>query len=190
MFLLSPQDVIDALVPPSRRTGSPECDRFFQSNRQAMHEEGFTTNKARNDALASCTSIEEPADLMNPKGRYHKVNLQNLVTGRQPTIEFRQHSATANSRKVNSWVRFCITLVNNSARLAAPSAFREDRDLDFQFDALFQFVVKDRALREYYRGRREDLLGDQESDCCQSCAGGGRCNAHHNPNLFLPGKAY
>ena len=155
-----------------------------------MYNAGFYTNKERNDALASCRNLQELAALMNPNGRYHKINLQNLVTGRQPTIEFRQHSATSNSRKVNSWVRFCITLANNSARLAAPSAFREDRDLDFQFDALFQFVVKDRALREYYRGRRDDLLGEDESDCCQSCAAGGMCNAHRNPNLFLPGKAY
>jgi Putative amidoligase enzyme len=157
-----------------------------------MHDAGYTTNQQRNDALASCNSIEQLAALMNPNGRYHKLNLQNLVTGRQPTIEFRQHSATANSRKVNSWVRFCITLVNNSAQLAAPKPFRRGRDLDFQFNALFQFVVKDRALREYYRGRREDFAsgGDEDSACCQGCADGGRCNAHHNPTMFLPGKAY
>lgn len=155
-----------------------------------MHGIGYTTNESRNKALASCRSIGNLADLMNPDGRYYKVNLQNLVTGRQPTIEFRQHSATSNSRKVNSWVRFCVTLVNNSAKLASPSEFREDRDLDYQFDALFQFVIKDRALREYYRGRREDLHGEQESGCCQSCSSGGDCIAHHNHNLFLPGKAY
>ncbi|CAB9524180.1 Putative amidoligase enzyme [Seminavis robusta] len=174
------EDVIDALVPPSRRTGSMECDQFFKSNRQALDDNGYTTNKQRHDALGSCSSVAELADLMNPgSSRYHKINLQNLVTGRQPTIEFRQHSATSNSRKVSSWVRFCVTLVSNSARLAAPSPFKEDRDVDFQFEALFQFVVKDRALRDYYRGRRDDLELEEESACCRGCASGsGMCHAH------------
>ena len=145
-----------------------------------MHQAGYTSNKARNEALGDCTSTEELAALMNPNGRYHKVNLQNLVSGRQPTIEFRQHSATSNSRKVNSWVRLCIALVTNSARLASPSAFRKDRDLDFQFGALFQYVIKDRALREYYRNRREELDVEEEVACCSGCASGGSgvCDAH------------
>jgi Putative amidoligase enzyme len=120
------------------------------------------------------------AELMNPNSsRYHKVNLQNLISGRQPTIEFRQHSATSNPKKVNNWVRFCITLVNNSAQLASPSPFRKGKDIDSQFEALFQFVVKDRALRDYYRGRRQVLELEDEEACCQSCArGGGACQSH------------
>ena len=172
------EEVVDLLLPPSRRTGSPECDQYFQSSRQAMHNKGYTTNKKKHQALEACTTIEALAALMNPNGRYHKVNLQNLVNGRQPTIEFRQHSATSNGRKVNSWVRFCITLVANSARLRAPKPFQEDRDLHTQFDALFQFVVKDRALREFYRGRRDDIGGGEEEDCCQGCSSGGRCAGH------------
>lgn len=175
------EEVVDLLLPPSRRTGSPECDQYFQSSRKAMHNMGFTTNKKKHQALGACTSIAELAALMNPNGRYHKVNLQNLVNGRQSTVEFRQHSATSNGRKVNSWVRFCITLVANSARLRAPTPFQEDRDLHSQFDALFQFVVKDRALREYYRGRRDDVGGGEEEDCCQGCASGGWCAGHRKP---------
>ena len=170
------EDVVDLLLPPSRRTGSPQCDQYFQSSREAMHNNGYTTNQQRHKALGACTSVAALAALMNPNGRYHKVNLQNLVSGRQPTIEFRQHSATSNGRKVNSWVRFCVTLVANSARLESPKPFKEGRDLNFQFEALFQFVVKDRALREYYRGRRDDVGGEEE--CCQGCASGGGCASH------------
>jgi Putative amidoligase enzyme len=166
------EDVIDALVPPSRRTGSLECDKYFKSNREALRNVGYTSNRERHNALGRCTTTNQLAELMNPNGsRYHKVNLQNLITGRQPTIEFRQHSATANAKKVNNWVRFCITLVTNSAHLASPSPFREGKDIDAQFEALFQFVVKDRALREYYRGRRKDLKYEEDS-CCQNCSSG------------------
>lgn len=175
------EDVIDALLPPSRRTGSHECDTYFKSNYRAMHALGFSTNERRHKALGACRSKEALAALMNPnQSRYHKINLQNLVTGRQPTIEFRQHSATSNGRKVNSWVRFCITMVVNSARLKAPTSFNESRDLNFQFDALFQFVVKDRALRDYYRGRRDAVGGEgEDDDCCQGCSSGrGSCAAH------------
>jgi hypothetical protein len=52
-----------------------------------------------------------------------------------------------------------ILLVRTSARLKAPKPFREDRDLNFQFDALFQYVIKDRALRNYFRKRQLEVDG-------------------------------
>jgi hypothetical protein len=58
-----------------------------------------------------------------------------------------------------------------SAKLQSPTPFREDRDLDFQFDALFQYVIKDRSLRDFYSHRREDVGGT----CCTSCATGDSC---------------
>jgi Putative amidoligase enzyme len=162
------EDVIDFLVPPSRRTGSQESDRYFRSNRDALGWAGYTSNRDRHDALGRCTTMQALAELMNPNSsRYHKVNLQNLVSGRQPTIEFRQHSATSNPTKVNNWIRFCVTLVNNSAQLASPSPFRIGKGIASQFEALVQFVVKDRALRDYYRGRWQVLeFVEDEAACC------------------------
>lgn len=186
------EEVIDTFMPPSRRTGSKESNSFFQSNRESVRQTIINSygrahssigNRRIHDALAVAPSIESLASFMNRNGRYHKLNLQNLVTGRQPTIEFRQHSATFSYEKVSAWVRFCIAFCRNSAKLKEPTPFKNDRRLDFKFDGLFQYVVKDRALRDFYKRRQDDLVdalihGDS-SDCCVQCgSGSGSCDAH------------
>ena len=167
----------DSILPRSRRTGSPECDRYFKSNRDAMPQ---TTNKDRHLALENTRNIQELAALMNPEGRYYKLNLENLVTGRQPTLEFRQHSATIQYTKIANWVRLCTSFVQNSARLKSPSCFREGRSLEYGFDALFQYVIKDRALQKEYKARQEELSHNDNSTsvpCCSSCAHRGICQS-------------
>jgi len=169
------EDVMDSFMPLSRRSGSEECDRYCKSNRDSV---GQDTNKQRHVALENCYDVESLADMINYDGRYYKLNLQNLVSGRQPTMEFRQHSATLDYTKVSSWIRFCTAFVNNSARLASPKSFQEGRDLDFQFYALFQYVIKDRALREFYNTRRHLMSNNSNSNdaCCTSCHDGHSCD--------------
>lgn len=173
------ENVMDTFMPVSRRNGNPECERFFRSNTKAMADAGFNSNKSRHEALGRCQTKEQLAQRMNPSGRYYKLNLQNLVSGRQPTLEFRQHSATTNSRKVDSWVRFCVAMVRNSVKLKAPKNFKSGRDVDFQFEALFQYLIKDRSLRDFYRRRQQDLLSGEDDDdttgCCSNCANGLGC---------------
>lgn len=181
------EDVIDALMPPSRRSGSSESNQFFRSNRQSLVDQishnnnDKITNRMCHDTLKKRTrgNIRLLVKFMNNNGRYYKLNMQNLVTGRQPTIEFRQHSATINYEKVSSWVRFCVAFCNNSAKLAQPTPFNENRSLDYKFEALFQYVIKDRALRDYYQQRRESLASEVAAPCCNEC-GGGSCGGHHN----------
>ena len=100
---------MDSFMPPSRRTGSPECNSYFQSNRASVHGQ---TNKQRHVVLANCCNIETLAEMMNKHGRYHKLNLDNLKTRRQPTLEFRQHSATLDYQKISAWVRFWYVLLS------------------------------------------------------------------------------
>lgn len=183
------EDVIDTFMPFSRRTGSEESDNYFQSNRESIvktlqdEQASFidVSNSMCHDVLEERNSdigSDRLCQLMNGDGRYYKLNMQNLVTGRQPTIEFRQHSATLNYDKVSAWIRFCVAFCSNSAKLASPKPFDENRSIDFKFDALFQYVIKDRALRDYYRGRSEELareFDEGNGDCCYGCGSGGPC---------------
>merc|ERR1711933_341631 len=163
------EDLMDTFMPLSRRSGSPESDQYFKSNRNSVAVSiGKNTNKACHNALVSCSDMNQLVDLMSSTGRYYKLNLQNLVTGRQPTIEFRQHSATISYDKINAWVRICILFCTNSARLAPPSFFQETRNDDFMFEALFHYVIKDRALKKFYLDRRKKL--ENEEPCCTACA--------------------
>jgi hypothetical protein len=177
------EDVIDLFMPQSRRTGSSESNAYFQSNRQHVYDQigGMrVTNRGIHDALAQCQDMNSLAHLMNGTSRYFKLNMQNLVTGRQPTLEFRQHSATMKYEKVGAWIRFCVFFCWNSAKLRSPTPFREGSNVDKKFTALFQFVIKDRALRDYYSKRLEQLVSGGEDDdcaCCSACAAGtsGHC---------------
>ncbi|GKY96023.1 hypothetical protein MPSEU_000562800 [Mayamaea pseudoterrestris] len=180
---------MDSLMPASRRTGSPQCDEFFASNRRSVSRNNLLTNRQCLTGLAACADLHSLIDMMNNGGsRYYKLNLQNLRTGRQPTIEFRQHSGTMNYAKVSAWVRFCLAFVTNSAKLRAPKAFKSSRSLDDQLEALFQFVIKDRALRNYYRGRRDVLArheDDEDGACCSGCAAGGACASSKRNYEFM-----
>lgn len=166
--------VMDQLMPHSRRTGSEESNRYFASNRSQVQAMARNTRRSLNDTLANCQDLHSLVYAMNGRvdgeGRYFKLNLQNLVTGRQPTIEFRQHSGTFEYEKVRAWIRFCVLLCFNAARLRAPTSFSSTTGLDEQFQALFQFIIKDRALRDYYKGRMDKHDAAAEDACCDECA--------------------
>lgn len=163
--------VMDSFMPKSRRTGSTESDRYFQSNRQSV---GGDTMRQVLAKLGGCGDVASLVRMMNRHGRYYKLNLENLHTGRQATIEFRQHSSTANYNKVAAWVRFCVWFVLHAAQLQAPKPFAKGRSLDEKFDALFYYVIKDRALRDFYIERRQQV-NNEEDPCCDGCAAGGSC---------------
>ncbi|KAL7550788.1 LOW QUALITY PROTEIN: hypothetical protein ACHAWF_013999 [Thalassiosira exigua] len=173
------EDVIDSMLPLSRRTGSRESDQFFRSNIESAKailgkdEAGVMTS------LGLCKSYRELADIMNPSSsRYYKLNMQNLVVGRQTTIEFRQHSSTANYEKVDAWVRFCVRFCENSVGLERPTYVGNGtHNVDKQFDDMFKNIVRDSMLYSYYRGRRHLLSVDQEGEaCCDGCATGQECS--------------
>ena len=185
------EEAMDRFFPFSRRTGSDESNRYFQSNRASVSASGggaqygprALSNRQVHRILSGCETIEEIGGVMQRNGsRYYKLNLQNLVTGRQPTLEFRQHSATASYDKISSWIRFCARFVTNSAKLASPSPSSSATTMEKQTDALFYYVIKDRALRDFYLARIDEL-GDQVagsegggSGCCTGCARGGACS--------------
>lgn len=168
------ENAMDSMMPFSRRGNT-----FCQSNRGVVPGE---TNKEKHESLGRCQTLDDLMDAMNPgDSRYFKLNLVNLKTGRQPTVEFRQHSSTVSQEKVLNWIRFCVSLVSNSMRLKSPSSLKQSRSLDDQMEMLFQYAVKDRYLAIFYKKRRQELVDSNEA-CCQSCSSGNSCQKNH----FLP----
>eukprot|EP00588_Corethron_pennatum_P022149 CAMPEP_0194314538 /NCGR_PEP_ID=MMETSP0171-20130528/11391_1 /TAXON_ID=218684 /ORGANISM="Corethron pennatum, Strain L29A3" /LENGTH=306 /DNA_ID=CAMNT_0039070007 /DNA_START=554 /DNA_END=1474 /DNA_ORIENTATION=+ len=175
------EDAIDEFMPPSRRDHNL-CKR----NRDAIPLEG---SGRKHNAVATCQTLDQLFDIMNPlDSRYFKLNLQNLRTGRQPTIEFRQHSSTGNFEKVAAWIRFCTRLVHNSVR--RPRALKH---YDDAFGLLFDTVIQDIKLKDFYQRRihsinkeEEDTAAgggaksrDDHGSCCDGCVEGHACTRPH-----------
>lgn len=140
------EEVIDRFFEQSRRSGSKQSHSYFQSNRLSIMASRKTVTGAV-DRLLACTSRKELYDVMNPgmRARYHKLNLQNLRTGRQPTIEFRQHHASRDSTEIKTWVRFRILFVHNAAKLKPITG-----PFDATFDTLFETIIQCPVMRSYY----------------------------------------
>lgn len=174
------ESAIDSIMPESR-TNSPYC----MSNREAIQG----GDGLKHNAIVSCDNIVDLCDTVNPGGnRYYKLNLQNLNPDFQgnnkqskSTIEFRQHSSSTKFDKIEAWVRFCTSLVKNSVERPQKLKLHEDA-----FESLFDTVVQDLRLKEYYRNRRARLLakrnrhdeGEGGDTCrCGPCLKGGTCGS-------------
>jgi len=182
------ENVIDTFMPPSRKN----CNDYCKSNRDCIMED---TNGKKHHAIASCQSPLQLYDLLNPdQKRYYKLNLQNLRIGNIPTMEFRQHSCTSNFGKIEAWVRFCMRLVYNSVH--RPQSLKLQ---DNAFELLFDTVIQDIKLKDYYRKRKEAIV-EEEKDyddrfpknkfeeshghnhargeaCCDGCEEGNPCES-------------
>lgn len=53
--------------------------------------------------------------------RYHSLNLENLLGGRQPTVEFRIFAGSLNPAKIAAYVQLCLGLVELALRTKIPS---------------------------------------------------------------------
>lgn len=151
---------IDALLPFHRRTGSEKCHSYFESNAHAVMKMHGTLKGSLN-AIFSCPTRNDLYDLMNPnifRQRYHKLNLQNLATGRQPTIEFRQHHSSKDKIEIVAWVQFCVFFVVNAAKLPPLDDFSQighmTEDESATFNHLFEEIIKCPTLHNYYSKAR------------------------------------
>ncbi|MBP3731403.1 MAG: amidoligase family protein [Mailhella sp.] len=97
---------IDAFMPKSRRG---------DENRFCRATAGCFLNNASFMRASSKESLAR-----SQGSRYFKVNLQAYL--RHHTIEFRQHSGTVDSGKIENWVRFLAAFLDESARVAHQGA--------------------------------------------------------------------
>lgn len=174
------ETAMDKLMPPSRRE-----NQYCKSNKLAVASSVVylaANSQYVLQKIDACTSRKELGDLINPEGqKYFKLNLMPLTTKRQPTIEFRQHSSTYQRDKVKNWIRFCVAFVYNSAKYRPPAHLTRNYSDDELFDMMMMFVVKDRSLRDYYRGRKIEHVSNHGDSCCGGCATGSGCDAHRRP---------
>ncbi|KAL3765554.1 hypothetical protein ACHAWU_003095 [Discostella pseudostelligera] len=172
------EDAMDSFMPWQHREDRSE---YCRSNKQAV--EG-TTNKQRNQRISKCETMEDLLKCFNPMEEHHyKLHLRRIgmgnatpdvitndattTTSPKRAIEFRQHASPKDKTAMTHWIRFCSAFVRNSSRLRSPSALKSTTSLDEEFELLFEYVVKDRALRNYYRMRRDDfMLEDEKNACC------------------------
>lgn len=141
------EESIDSFIP-SHRKDTADC----KSNKKGVKG---ATNKERNNLLPTCSTVEALIDCMNPsKEHFYKLNLSHLRDG---IIEFRQHPSSKDKTTVTYWIRFCVAFVKNSARLRSPLSLKETTSIEEEFDLLFEYVVKDRALREFFKEKRDSI---------------------------------
>ena len=151
MNFIKYEESVDSFMPSHRRDDHC-CD--CRSNKH--HIKGGNNNKERNNLLSKCKTVQELVDCMNSsKEQCYKLNLSCLVE--LGYIEFRQHESSKDKTTVTNWIRFCAAFVKNSARLRSPLSLKETTSIEEEFDLLFEYVVKDRALRNFYRDRRDSI---------------------------------
>lgn len=133
---------------------------------------------------------------MNPDGRNYKLNIQNLSL-QHPMVEFRSHSATSNKQ---SWDGLCLALMGTAEEGArSPSAFKESRTLDEEFEGLLKNIVKKQSIRDFLEIRKNLLApgmkrslnsGKKKSDkkeceCCfQKCDVATMCACQEKNHWF------
>ena len=177
------EDALDLLVHSSRRA---DANRYCLSNRRSPSLAGRSNDQAR-DLVMACTSRAALYELLNPQGsRYFKLNLQNLASGRQPTVEVRMHQGTSEYARIGGWVRLMVHFVEHALGKPAddpahpPAAFTEERTPMDKLQRLFQWVVKDRRLRDYWLAVARQ--GEASSSCKRArrceCVGEHTCDGH------------
>lgn len=146
--------VFDSFMPHTRRFSVNGYCQSIRNNVNLVELNNF-------HALAKiqkCQTFQELNDLVNPGNgtnfqRHFKLNLQPLLT--LGTVEWRQHSATANIEKTNNWIKLILIFIRNSMdRSRKIKPFSDDASLDEQFQKFFETFIQDKNLYEYFYLRR------------------------------------
>jgi Putative amidoligase enzyme len=113
---LENEDVIDSLMPPSRRAASnPTYCRPLKGNANIADLEQARDLSAVATALLP-EWIDHRTGRRNGASRYAKLNFMAFF--RHGTVEFRQHSGTIDPVKIIRWVQFVSKLVDTAVATA------------------------------------------------------------------------
>jgi hypothetical protein len=139
MYWLLFEPAIDLLFPKAR-TGNRWCMSNLPVGDRGALEKAW-----------ACLNLDELIVMMNPAGRNHKLNFQNLAKPHdRRTLEFRQHAGTASSEEVSDWVQFLVNWLDGAVRLPSPCALKAGVH---PTEKLFEWVVEDQDLHKFCRPR-------------------------------------
>ena len=146
------------------------ANEHCRSNKLAVAKDIMAhTTDARylHEKIAACTSVLELRNLVSPSEHY-KLHLEYLLYEHQSTFVFRQHPSTYQRDKVANWIRFCVAFVHNSAKFRPPSYLTRTVSEGELFDMMMMYAVKDRYLRDVYRGQiQQQRLQEQQEQARQ-----------------------
>jgi len=89
---------------------------------KALYASTGTKSRESNTYCASIKLAYKPFEKMRSmaelragrSSRYHALNLQNLVDGSRPTVEFRVFAGTLNATKIKAYIQICLALVQKA----------------------------------------------------------------------------
>lgn len=119
------EPMIDAVMPNSRRSNNNMyCKPVMTYN--ASNVKRLNKIVKDNEAEVLTTQVSKIANFLG--NRYNKVNLHSFR--RYRTVEFRQHSGSVDTKKITTWVAFCLNTVDKvfkmkTVQFAAPVSHQD-----------------------------------------------------------------
>ena len=136
---------IDKLMPHSRR-----------KNNNSFCEGWGTDLNFYHNRLKDKTSRTEIREIVNPHGRYKKLNMQTPYT----TIESRQHSGTTNYKKIVHWKDFVVGMCDYAIKEPFSDLQEPDRVEDL-IDNVSKQLPEDKqeGFKSFFNQRHELFQG-------------------------------
>lgn len=154
------EEVFDSIMPLTRQKSINGYCQSIRFNQNLANFDNFPAQLK----ISQAKNFEELNQLVNPGNgtsfqRHFKINLQPIFT--LGTIEWRQHSATVDLEKVESWIRLILLFVRNSINQTYRiKSFKDDTPLEIKFYKFFEWVIRDKKLYEFYL-KRQEFFADQ-----------------------------
>ena len=149
------EDVFDYFMPRSRRTNSAGYCRSLICNARGTSVEIINQTIQK---INSCRSIRCVQRLFGDGSRYAKLNF----TSPHGTVEFRHHSGTIDSVKINNWLKLCHQIVvaskNNKPVKKLDATRTGTRTLNHRFKVLMSGINITSDVKKFFGKRMRKFI--------------------------------
>ena len=149
------EDVFDYFMPRSRRTNSAGYCRSLICNSRGTSVEIINQTIQK---INSCRSIQCVQRLFGSGNRYAKLNF----TSPHGTVEFRHHSGTIDSVKINNWLKLCHQIVvaskNNKPVKKLDATRTGTRTLNHRFKVLMSGINITSDVKKFFGKRMRKFI--------------------------------